>query len=63
MRRTPAISAPLGTLLLRTECVASSRIEEIDAGIEDYARALCRVAANRQQRPWSETTAATDRSC
>ncbi|HEY7811911.1 MAG TPA: hypothetical protein VIC62_01665, partial [Nakamurella sp.] len=31
--------AAVGMLLLRTESVASSRIEAIDAGIDDYARA------------------------
>ncbi|MCB1294525.1 MAG: Fic family protein [Gordonia sp.] len=50
----------LGTLLLRTECVASSRIEEIDAGIEDYARALYGVAANPSATSMVRATAATD---
>lgn len=36
----------LGTLLLRTESVASSKIEQIQAGVEDYARALHGVRAN-----------------
>ncbi|GAS96641.1 uncharacterized protein RMCC_3607 [Mycolicibacterium canariasense] len=32
--------AALGTLLLRTESVASSKIERIEASVDDYARAL-----------------------
>ena len=36
----------LGALLLRTESVASSKIEEIDASIDDYARAMHGVRAN-----------------
>lgn len=36
----------LGTLLLRTESVASSKIEQIQANVEDYARALLGVRAN-----------------
>lgn len=35
----PALQA-LGTLLLRTEAVASSKIEHIEASMEDYARAM-----------------------
>jgi Fic family protein len=38
--------AAVGMLLLRTESVASSRIEAIDAGIDDYARALHGIRAN-----------------
>jgi len=38
--------AAVGKLLLRTESVASSRIEAIDAGIDDYARALHGIRAN-----------------
>ncbi|MBX3315026.1 MAG: Fic family protein [Actinobacteria bacterium] len=34
------VLAPLGLLLLRTESVASSKIERIEAGLDDYARAL-----------------------
>ena len=36
----------LGTLLLRTESVASSKIEQIEASVDDYARALHGVRAN-----------------
>jgi Fic family protein len=36
----------LGTLLLRTESVASSKIEQIQANVDDYARALHGVRAN-----------------
>ena len=35
----PALQA-LGTLLLRTEAVASSKIEHIEASMDDYARAM-----------------------
>lgn len=38
--------APLGLLLLRTESVASSRIESIEAGVDDYARALHGIRSN-----------------
>jgi Fic family protein len=36
----------LGTLLLRTESVASSKIEQVEADVTDYARALHGVRAN-----------------
>jgi hypothetical protein len=36
----------LGTLLVRTESVASSKIEQIQANVDDYARALHGVRAN-----------------
>lgn len=36
----------LGILLLRTESVASSRIEEVEASLDDYARALHGIRAN-----------------
>lgn len=36
----------LGALLIRTESVASSKIEQIDASIDDYARAMHGVKAN-----------------
>ncbi|WP_159601639.1 Fic family protein [Agromyces humi] len=36
----------LGALLLRTESVASSRIEEVDASMDDYARAYAGIRAN-----------------
>ena len=36
----------LGLLLLRTESVASSKIESVEAGLEEYARALHGIRAN-----------------
>lgn len=36
----------LGVLLLRTESVASSKIEQVSASVDDYARALHGVKAN-----------------
>ncbi len=56
----PAILGALGTLLLRTECVASSRIEEIDAAVDDYARALHGVKANPSATLMVAATTATD---
>jgi Fic family protein len=38
--------AALGTLLLRTESVASSKIEHVEASLDDYARALHGIRAN-----------------
>ncbi len=38
--------SPLSTLLLRAEAVASSKIEHIEATIDDYARALHGIKAN-----------------
>ncbi len=38
--------AALGLLLLRTESVASSKIEAVEAGLDDYARALHGVRTN-----------------
>lgn len=38
--------SPLSTLLLRAESVASSKIERIEATVEDYARALHGIKAN-----------------
>lgn len=38
--------AALGTLLLRTESVASSKIEQVEASLDDYARALHGSHAN-----------------
>lgn len=40
------VLAGLGGLLLRTESVASSKIERIDASVDDYARALHGSKAN-----------------
>ena len=56
----PAVLGGLGTLLLRTECVASSRIEEIDAAVDDYARALHGVKANPSATSMVAATNATD---
>lgn len=56
----PAELGALGTLLLRTECVASSRIEEIDAAVDDYARALHGVKANPSATAMVAATTATD---
>src|SRR5919107_5090709 len=36
----------LGVLLLRTESVASSKIEAVEASLDDYARALHGIRAN-----------------
>jgi Fic family protein len=38
--------ASLGQFLLRTESVASSKIEYIDAGVDDYARAMAGLRSN-----------------
>ncbi len=56
----PAVLGALGTLLLRTECVASSRIEEIDAAVDDYARALHGVKTNPSAMSMVAATTATD---
>jgi Fic family protein len=37
---------PLGILLLRTESVASSKIESVEASLDDYARALHGIRSN-----------------
>lgn len=51
------VLAPLGMLLLRSESVASSKIERIEATIDDYARALHGSKANASA---SSMVAATD---
>lgn len=38
--------AAVGTLLLRTESVASSKIEHVEASLDDYARALHGIRSN-----------------
>jgi len=48
----------LGTLLLRTESVASSKIEQIEASIDDYARALHGVRANPSATSMAAATTA-----
>jgi Fic family protein len=52
--------AALGTLLLRTESVASSKIEQIEAGIDDYARALHGIRANSSAVSMAAATTALD---
>jgi Fic family protein len=51
----------LGLLLLRTESVASSRIEAVDAGLDDYARALHGIRANSSALSMAAATTALDR--
>ncbi|WP_099041825.1 Fic family protein [Mycobacterium neglectum] len=48
----------LGTLLLRTESVASSKIEQIQANVDDYARALHGVRANSSAAAMAAATTA-----
>jgi Fic family protein len=50
----------LGTLLLRTESVASSKIEAVEADIEDYARALHGIKSNEAAVSMAAATAALD---
>lgn len=50
----------LGTLLLRTESVASSKIEAIEASLEDYARALHGSGANSSAVSMVAATTALD---
>lgn len=50
----------LGALLLRTESVASSRIEHIDAAIDDYARAIHGSRANPTATAMAAGTRATE---
>jgi len=52
--------AALGVLLLRTESVASSRIELVEAGLDDYARALHGVRSNPSATSMVAATAALD---
>jgi Fic family protein len=51
---------PLGRLLLRTESVASSKIENIHAGVEDYALALHGSRANESARSMVAATVALE---
>lgn len=48
----------LETLLLRTESVASSKIEHIDASMDDYARALHGIKSNPSAVSMAASTAA-----
>jgi Fic family protein len=50
--------AALETLLLRTESVASSKIEQIDASVDDYARALHGIKSNPSATSMAASTAA-----
>lgn len=52
--------AALGTLLLRTESVASSKIEHVEASIDDYARALHGIRANSSAVSMAAATTALD---
>jgi hypothetical protein len=45
-------AAGIGPLLLRTESVAESKIEQIQANVDDYARALHGVARTPLPSPW-----------
>jgi Fic family protein len=50
----------LGLLLLRTESVSSSKIESVQASLEDYARALHGIRANSSAVSMAAATAALD---
>lgn len=50
--------AALETVLLRTESVASSKIEHIDASMDDYARALHGIKSNPSASSMAASTAA-----
>ncbi|QWT22812.1 Fic family protein [Subtercola sp. PAMC28395] len=45
-RETLGPIGALGSLLLRTESISSSKIEQIEASIDDYARAVAGIKAN-----------------
>jgi Fic family protein len=67
MRRITALDATheatpqaLGLQLLRTESVASSKIESVEASIDDYARALHGVRANPSAVSMAAATTALD---
>lgn len=51
----------LGALLLRTESVASSRIEQVDASMDDYARAVAGIRANESASSMVAATVALSR--
>ncbi len=51
----------LGALLLRTESVASSRIEQVDASMDDYARAVAGIRANESATSMVAATIALGR--
>ena len=50
----------LGTMLLRTESVASSKIEQVEADVTDYARALHGVRANPSAASMAAATVALE---
>jgi Fic family protein len=50
----------LGTMLLRTESVASSKIEQIEADVTDYARALHGVRSNQSAVSMAAATVALE---
>ncbi|MEH0110529.1 Fic family protein [Tersicoccus sp. MR15.9] len=52
--------APLSTLLLRAESVASSKIEHVEATLDDYARALHGSRANASASSMVASTRALD---
>jgi len=51
----------LGGLLLRTESVSSSRIEQVDATLEDYARAVAGIRSNESASSMVAATRALGR--
>lgn len=51
---------PLSTLLLRAESVASSKIERIEASVDDYARALHGIKSNTTAVSMAASTEALD---
>lgn len=52
--------AALGTLLLRTESVASSKIERIDADVTEYSRALYGIRSNASAVSMAAATSALE---
>ena len=50
----------LGTMLLRTESVASSKIEQVEADVTDYARALHGMKANQSATSMVSATVALE---
>ena len=50
----------LGTMLLRTESVASSKIEQVEATVTEYARALHGVRSNKSAVSMAAATAALE---
>lgn len=50
----------LGTMLLRTESVASSKIEQVEADITDYARALHGMKTNQSATSMAAATVALE---